>query len=169
MSLTDDIAAIARQEKELLLPAFDNNTAWQIGLTLRELAASRNQNIVADVRRFGSPHQQLFYTAFPGTTPDNQRWVQRKINTVARFHRSSYSLGLYLQQNNMAFGTRYNLPEEDYAAHGGCFPIIVANAGIIGAVTVSGLAQRDDHNLAVEALCIVAKIDPQTLRLPAIE
>ncbi len=78
MSLTDDIAAIARQEKELLLPAFNNDTAWRIGLTLRELAASRNQNIVADIRRFGSPHQQLFYTAFPGTTPDNQRWVQRK-------------------------------------------------------------------------------------------
>ena len=35
----------------------------------------------------------------------------------------------------MSFGTRYNLPDEDYAAHGGCFPhIIVANAGIIGAV-----------------------------------
>jgi uncharacterized protein (UPF0303 family) len=167
MSLSDDIAAIARQEKELLLPAFNNDTAWRIGLTLRELAASRNQNIVADIRRFGSPHQQLFYTAFPGTTPDNQRWVQRKINVVARFHRSSYSLGLYLQQNNMTFGPRYNLPEEDYATHGGSFPIIVANAGIVGAVTVSGLAQRDDHNLAVEALCIEAKIDPQTLSLPS--
>jgi uncharacterized protein (UPF0303 family) len=166
MSLTDDIAAIARQEKELLLPAFDNNTAWRIGNTLRELAASRNQNIVADVRRFGAPHQQLFYTAFPGTTPDNQRWVQRKLNVVARFHRSSYSLGLYLQQNNMTFGARYNLPEEDYATHGGSFPIIVANAGIIGAVTVSGLAQRDDHNLAVEVLCIEAKIDPKSLQLP---
>ena len=166
MSLTDDIAAIARQEKELLLPAFDNDTAWRIGNTLRELAASRNQNIVADVRRFGAPHQQLFYTALAGTTPDNQRWVQRKINVVARFHRSSYSLGLYLQQNNLTFEARYNLPEADYAAHGGCFPIIVANAGIIGAVTVSGLTQREDHNLAVEALCLEAGLDHNTLRLP---
>src|SRR5580693_180740 len=110
MSLSDDIAAIARQEKELLLSAFNNDTAWRIGLTLRELAASRNQNIVADIRRFGSPHQQLFYTAFPGTTPDNARWVQRKVNVVARFHRSSYGLGLYLQEKNTTFSERYNLP-----------------------------------------------------------
>jgi uncharacterized protein (UPF0303 family) len=165
MPIAEDIAAVARQEKEIILPAFDNNTAWRIGNILRDLAGSRNQNIVADVRRFGSPHQQLFYTAFPGTTPDNQRWVARKIAVVARFHRSSYSLGLYLQQNNLSFGTRYNLPEEDYAAHGGCFPIIVANAGIIGAVTVSGLAQREDHNLVVEALCIEAKLDHDSLKL----
>ena len=169
MAIAEDIAAVARQEKEIILPAFDNNTAWRIGNILRDLTGSRNQNIVADVRRFGSPHQQLFYTAFPGTTPDNQRWVARKIATVARFHRSSYGIGLYLQQNNLTFGARYNLPEEDYAAHGGCFPIIVANAGLIGAVTVSGLAQREDHNLVVEALCMEAKLNHESLRLDPIQ
>jgi uncharacterized protein (UPF0303 family) len=169
MPITDDITAVARQEKELLLPSFDNDTAWRLGLTLRELATARKQNIVADIRRFGSPHQQLFYTAFPGTTPDNQRWVARKVNVVARFHRSSYSVGLYLQQNNLNFGDRYNLPDADYAAHGGCFPIHVAGAGIVGAVTVSGLTQREDHNLAVEALCLVAGIDPQTLKLSTVQ
>ncbi len=169
MPITDDITAIARQERELLLPSFDNDTAWRIGLTLRELATSLKQNIVADIRRFGQPHQQLFYTAFPGTTPDNARWVARKIAVVSRFHRSSYSLGLYLLQNNLTFEARYNLPEADYAAHGGCFPINVAGAGIIGAVTVSGLTQRDDHNLAVEALCIEAGIDPASLKLPTVQ
>ena len=68
-----------------------------------------------------------------------------------------------------SFGTRYNLPEEDYAAHGGCFPIIVANAGIIGAVTVSGLTQREDHNLAVEALCLEAGLNHDDLRLPTLQ
>jgi uncharacterized protein (UPF0303 family) len=169
MPVTDDITAIARQEKEVILRSFDNDAAWRIGLAIRELALSRNQKIVADVRRFGSPHQQLFYTAFPGTTPDNQRWVARKIAVVARFHRSSYSLGLYLQQNNLTFEARYNLPEADYAAHGGCFPIIVANAGIIGAVTVSGLTQREDHNLAVEALCLEAGLDHDALRLATVQ
>jgi uncharacterized protein (UPF0303 family) len=166
MTIFEDIAIVARQEKEIILPSFDNNTAWRIGLTLRDLAGSRNQNIAADVRRFGSPHQQLFYTAFPDTTPDAQRWIARKVATVARFHRSSYGIGLHLQQKNIAFSARYNLPEEDYAAHGGCFPIIVANAGLIGAVTVSGLTQREDHNLVVEALCIEAKLDHDSLRLP---
>ena len=149
-----DLATIARQEAELRFNSFDYDTAWRLGLSLRELAISRKQSIVIDIRRFGQPHQPLFYTALAGTTPDNQRWVQRKSNVVARFHRPSYAIGLTLEQTNRTFNDRYNLPDADYAAHGGCFPIRVASAGIIGAVTVSGLTQREDHNLVVEALCL---------------
>jgi uncharacterized protein (UPF0303 family) len=167
MSVQDDIAALVVQESTLTLPGFTPDTAWQIGTTLRGLAIERKYGLVIDVRRFGSPHQQLFYCALAGTTPDNQRWVQRKINTVARFHKSSYHVGRLLELTGLTFGARYNLPEEDYAAHGGCFPIIVAGAGIVGSVTVSGLPQREDHNLVVEALCLVTGRDNATLRLPA--
>src|SRR5277367_1033098 len=165
MALAEDLALIARQETELRFPAFDYDTAWTLGLTLRDLALSRKQGIVVDIRRFGQPHQQFFYTALAGTTPDNQRWVQRKINVVARFHRPSYAIGLLLEQSNRTFADRYNLPDADYAAHGGCFPIHVIGAGIIGAVTVSGLPQREDHNLAVEAICLTLNLDPNPLRL----
>ena len=89
---------------------FHPDTAWQIGTTLRDLAMARNLSIVVDVRRFGSPHQQLFYCALAGTTPDNQRWVARKINVVARFHKSSYHIGRLLAQSGLAFPDRYNLP-----------------------------------------------------------
>jgi uncharacterized protein (UPF0303 family) len=165
MAIAEDLAIIAHQEAELLFPNFDYDTAWRLGLSLRELALSRQHSIVVDIRRFGQPHQQLFYTALAGTTPDNQRWVQRKINVVARFHRSSYAIGLTLEQNNRTFSERYNLPDADYAAHGGCFPIHIAGSGIIGAVTVSGLPQREDHNLVVEALCLELHKDPASLHL----
>jgi uncharacterized protein (UPF0303 family) len=167
MSLQDDIAAIITQEATLTLPSFGPEIAWQIGTTLRDLAIARKVGLVIDVRRFGSPHQQLFYCALAGTTPDNQRWVARKINTVARFHKSSYHVGRLLEQSGLSFSARYNLPEEDYAAHGGCFPLNVAGAGIVGAVTLSGLPQREDHNLVVEALCLVTGRDYQALRLPS--
>jgi uncharacterized protein (UPF0303 family) len=166
MSTESDLAALIQQESALTFPAFSPDTAWQIGATLRDLAIARKFGIVIDVRRFGAPHQQLFYTALAGTTPDNQRWVARKIATVARFHKCSYHVGRLLEQSGLSFSARYNLPEEDYAAHGGCFPIIVAGTGIVGAVTVSGLAQREDHNLVVEALCLVTGRDYATLRLP---
>jgi uncharacterized protein (UPF0303 family) len=167
MAITEDLAAIARQEAELILPTFDAETAWRLGTSLRELAVARNHSIVIDIRRFGHPHQPLFYTALSGTTPDNARWVERKSNVVARFHRSSYAIGLTLEQNNRTFSDRYNLPDADYAPHGGSFPIHVAGAGIIGSVTVSGLPQRDDHNLVVEALCLALQKDHDSLRLPA--
>lgn len=167
MSVQDDIAAIVIQESALTLPGFSPDIAWQIGTTLRDLAIARKYSLVIDVRRFGAPHQQLFYCALAGTTPDNQRWVQRKINVVARFHKSSYHVGRLLEQAGLSFSDRYNLPIEDYAPHGGCFPIHVAGAGIVGAVTVSGLPQRDDHNLVVEALCLVSGRDYEALKLPA--
>jgi len=93
MSIQDDIAAIAVQESTLTLPGFNPNIAWQIGTLLRDLAIARNLPLVIDVRRFGSPHQPLFYCALDGTSPDNARWVQRKVNVVARFHKSSYHVG----------------------------------------------------------------------------
>jgi uncharacterized protein (UPF0303 family) len=167
MAIAEDLAIIARQEAELHFPSFDYDTAWRLGLSVRDLAIARGQSIVIDIRRFGQPHQPLFYTALAGTTPDNQRWVQRKINVVARFHRSSYAIGLTLELNKRSFSDRYNLPDADYAAHGGCFPIHIAGTGIIGSVTVSGLPQRDDHNLVVEALCLELKKDDDALRLSA--
>ena len=166
MSIQDDIAAIVVQESTLTLPGFTPDTAWQIGTTLRDLALARKIPLVIDVRRFGAPHQQLFYSALAGTTPDNQRWVQRKINVVARFHKSSYHVGRLLDLAGLSFTERYNLPIEDYAPHGGCFPIHVAGAGIVGSVTVSGLPQREDHNLVVEALCLITGRDHAALRLP---
>jgi uncharacterized protein (UPF0303 family) len=166
MPIPEDLAAIARQEAELHFSSFDYDTAWRLGQSLRELATSRNQSLVIDIRRFGQPHQPLFYTALAGTTPDNPRWVQRKSNVVARFHRSSYGLGLFLQHNNTTIPEKYALPDAEYAAHGGAFPIHVTGTGIIGSVAVSGLPQREDHNLVVEALCIQLNRDPRTLRLP---
>ena len=166
MATPEDLAHVIRQEAELRLPQFDYDDAWKLGVLLRDLAVSRNHALVIDVRRFGQPSQPLFYSALPGTTPDNARWVERKSNVVARFHRSSYQVGLYLAQHGLTFTEKYALPEADYAAHGGGFPLHVTNVGVIGSVTVSGLPQREDHNLVVEGLCLMLRRDPDELRLP---
>ena len=71
--------------------------AWELGARLRTMAVERGLAVVIDVRRFGQP---LFYAALDGTTPDNAEWVRRKSNVVARFHRSSYAVGLKLKAKN---------------------------------------------------------------------
>jgi uncharacterized protein (UPF0303 family) len=114
------------------------------------------------VRRFGQP---LFYAALDGTTPDNAEWVRRKSNLVARFHRSSYAMGLSLKVKNETLLEKFGLPVADYAAHGGSFPLAVAGAAVVGSVTVSGLPQRADHELVVEALCVELGCDYAELRL----
>jgi uncharacterized protein (UPF0303 family) len=150
MGLSEDLEQIEVQERELKLPRLDAALAWDLGLRLRTLAEQRHLEVVIDIRRFGQP---LFYTALEGTTPDNIEWVRRKSNVVARFHRSSYAVGLKLKAKNETLTEQQGLPLADYATHGGSFPLTVQGAGVAGSVTVSGLPQRADHELVVEGLC----------------
>ena len=108
----------------------------------------------------------FFYAAMEGTTPDNVEWVRRKSNVVARFQRSSYAIGLKEKIKNETLLEMQGLPIADYATHGGSFPLAVVEAGIVGSVTVSGLPQRDDHELVIEALCALLDRDYKSLRLP---
>ena len=162
MGLSEDLEKFAAQERELRLPRLDAQIAWELGTRIRTLATDRGLTLVIDVRRFG---QQLFFAALDGTTPDNAEWVRRKSNVVARFHRSSYAVGMTLKMKATTLLEGYGLPVADYAVDGGSFPLIVENAGIVGSVTVSGLPQRDDHNLVVEALCALLGRDFAALRL----
>jgi uncharacterized protein (UPF0303 family) len=174
MPIEDDLERIARQERELQWASFNEDDAWELGSTLRELAVERKLTIVIDIRRF-APHlgnqagAPLFYAALPGTSPANAEWARRKANLVARLNRSSYAVGLDLKRKNVTLEERQSLSETDYASHGGSFPVTIVGTGVIGSVTVSGLAQRDDHELVVEALCLEQNRHYAELRLPAIE
>ncbi|PMS30849.1 uncharacterized protein (UPF0303 family) [Trinickia symbiotica] len=150
MDIDHDLNTIATQEQTLVFPRFDAARAWQIGAFLHEIATARGLALAIDVSTFGQP---LFFSALEGATPDNAAWVRRKRNVVAHFRRSSYAIGLRLQHAGATLADKHGLPVEDYAAHGGAFPLTVAGVGVIGSVTVSGLPQRADHELVVEALC----------------
>jgi uncharacterized protein (UPF0303 family) len=162
MGFSEDLERIVLQESELRLPRLDANVAWELGSRLRSMAFERGLAIVIDIRRFGQP---LFYAVLEGTTPDNVEWVRRKSNVVARFHRSSYAVGLKLTMKKETLTEQQGLPLADYATHGGSFPLNVADAGVVGSVTVSGLPQRADHELAVEGLCTLLGRDYAHLRL----
>ena len=152
MPSNEDLEQIAKQERELVLPRLDERTAWELGLILRTLAWERKLAVVIDIRRFG---HLLFYAAMEGTTPDNPEWVRRKSNVVARFLRSSYAVGIREKMKGQTLAETQGLPLADYATHGGSFPLAVAGAGVVGSVTVSGLPMRQDHELVVEALCML--------------
>jgi uncharacterized protein (UPF0303 family) len=162
MGVSEDLERVALQERELVLPRLDAQVAWELGTRLRRLAVERGLAVVIDVRRFGQP---LFYAALDGTTPDNVEWVRRKNNVVARFYCSSYAAGLKLKTKDETLADQQGLPLADYATHGGSFPLAVTGAGVVGSVAVSGLPQRADHELVVEALCGLLGRDYAELRL----
>src|ERR1700691_3497517 len=107
MGLSEDLERIALQERELSLPRLDAEVAWQLGVRLRGLAEQRALAVVIDVRRFELP---LSYAALDGTMPDNAEWVRRKSNVLARFHRSSYAVGLKLKAKSETLAEQQGLP-----------------------------------------------------------
>jgi len=150
MSITQELLdGLLADEIRLQLPSFNNDTAIELGLMLLDMARTRDLPITIDVTRAG---QQIFHAALPGTSADNDQWVARKVAAVMRFGHSSFYLGRRAAMRGVDFATSMLVDPTAYAAHGGCFPIIVRGTGLVGTVTVSGLPQADDHALVVEAL-----------------
>lgn len=143
------LAELAADEAELQLDRFDNDDAWALGVALVEEARRRELPVVVDIIRSG---QQLFHAALPGTAPDNDAWVARKSAVVRRFGHSSLYMGQLCRDAGTTLADKYGLPAEEYAAHGGAFPLIVRDVGPVGVVTVSGLPQVEDHRLVVSVL-----------------
>ena len=140
---------LEQEERELQFDRFSNEDAIAIGLSLYETAKKNNLPVTIDVRRNG---HQLFHLAMPGTSPDNDQWVARKVKLVNRMGMSSFRVGTLLRSQNTTLEDRFELSHYEYAAHGGCFPVILKGTGPIGTVTISGLAQEDDHAMVVNAL-----------------
>ncbi|MGA8937972.1 MAG: heme-binding protein, partial [Acidobacteriaceae bacterium] len=60
--------------------------------------------------------------------------------------------GRQLELDGQSLQSRHGLPIADYAAHGGGFPLFLSGSGCVGTIIVSGLPQRDDHNLVATAI-----------------
>ena len=143
------LAELAAEEEELQFTGFTNDDAWDLGSALVAAARRDGAPVAVDVSRHG---HQLFHASLPGTSPDNDSWIQRKTRVVHRFGHSS----LYVRQASIERGTtfeeEFGLDPALYAAHGGAFPVVVRSVGPVGAVVVSGLPQLEDHRMVVAAL-----------------
>ncbi|WP_448059742.1 heme-degrading domain-containing protein [Cellulomonas hominis] len=145
----DGIEEIERQQAELVLDSFTLATAWEIGSSIVHEAQGRGLGVVVDVRR---PSQVLFHAALPGTTADNDRWIERKTATVFRFETSTMLLQRRFAGAGVSPSDAGWLDPAVYTLAGGAFPVVVAGAGLVAVATVSGLTDLEDHTLVVEAL-----------------
>ncbi len=163
MSLADDIALLKKQEEQLQFTSFNEADAWKLGSQMRAAAEGRKLPLVIDIRIGSRP---LFYVALPGTTPENPDWVRRKINTVYRFEACSYRVGLEYRSKGNPFDVSRGLDPLQYAAAGGGFPIRLRGTGVVGAVTVSGIPQREDHGFVAESIALFLGVPYSALALP---
>jgi uncharacterized protein (UPF0303 family) len=159
----DDIKLVAEQERALIFPEFSEDIAFRLGCLIRDNAVAAGDGIAAEIKIAERP---LFYMALAGTTADNANWLRRKANVVQRLAKSSYRVVLEKTQSEDYFLPRRGLDNMDFVYAGGGFPIRVKTAGLIGAVCVSGLHERDDHRVVVNAICEYLGLDSGPLTLP---
>ncbi|KAJ5105407.1 hypothetical protein NUU61_002754 [Penicillium alfredii] len=165
---------------EHIFCTFTTNTAWTLGTALRtrilSLPAGQRKPALISIAHAtattgGGPLHVVFQCATEsGTIPDNENWVRRKRNTVLRWGVSSWAMrqktvaGLSADATaadiESAFVKKYALASanggavaDEYAIHGGAYPIRVRGVeGIVAVVVVSGLKQEDDHQVVAETV-----------------
>jgi uncharacterized protein (UPF0303 family) len=162
LNIEDDLARIALQEERLRFRRFDADTAWELGVAFRHAAEARGAAVAIDISTATYP---LFHCAMDGATPDNAEWVRRKRDVTLRFFRSSYAIGLELKRDGRTLEEKFGLAAADYMAHGGSFPIRVAGPLCVGAITVSGLPQREDHDLVTRVLADFLRVPAEEVAL----
>ena len=153
----EPLERVEEQERELVLPHFDLTDAWALGSRMRSAALEAGLPVVIGVTL---GEARVFHTALPGSSADNDGWLERKTRVARRYGRSSYGVGLSFRAAGKDFDTDARLDTSLYAAHGGVFPVTVAGVGVVGTVGVSGLPQAQDHAFVVEHLrAYLAELD----------
>jgi uncharacterized protein (UPF0303 family) len=143
------IAELEEEHRTLQFQSFSSDAAWKIGNSLRERALAEKKAITIHIVRHG---QILFHHALDGTRPDNDAWVERKTRTACRFNKSSWFIGFWLKKIGMTLDEKYHVSEREYCVQGGGFPVFLKDSGVIGAVTVSGMTEEEDHRWAAAAV-----------------
>jgi uncharacterized protein (UPF0303 family) len=140
------IADVEAQERELVFESLDHDDAWDLGSLVVGMARARELPIAVAIDLRG---QRAFTAGLPGSTSENDSWINRKIRTVRDFGESSFLVGRRIEARGEAPDEA--LDTSIYAGHGGAFPLRV-NGEIAGILVISGLPQEEDHALAVECI-----------------
>lgn len=143
------IAAITEQENRLVLDKFDEEAAFEIGCALRARAMELKAPVSIEIR---SANRRYFFTALEGSTPENQDWARRKINTVLRNHKSSMRVGLEHAELGVVQWPTMAMPFEEYVTAGGAYPVKVKGVGVVAAIGISGLPSIEDHKISTSVL-----------------
>ena len=88
--LLADVAELESQLVELRFSSLSHEDALALGMDLASRAEERNWPLAVSVF-LGDQH--VFRYACPGTSAENDDWIERKRKTVYKFHEPSFLVG----------------------------------------------------------------------------
>lgn len=146
MSVT--IEGLEAELAPLVLPHFDETTAFHLGAILVRLAQEAQAPVVINIR---NGTRTYFHAALPGSSAANDNWARRKGNLALVNGRASMVVTLKMRARGRTLAEE-GLSEADCAISGGAVPLVVQGAGMVAVCTVSGLPETEDHALVVAGL-----------------
>ena len=151
MSTTGGFTSSGLLQEELLLtlPALDVAGAVEIGEIAKSFGVMRDLPIAVEVR-LGD--WTIYHASLPGSTVENQWWIDRKARTVMLKQHSTMYERVSAEERGVDWHKENNLLDETHAIHGGGLPLITKSEGFVGVLLISGLPQVEDHLLGVEVL-----------------
>ena len=136
-------------EEKLVFSEFDLLDGLEIGKLLTDIGLSRSLPITVEVR-LGD--WIIYHASLPGSTAENQWWIDRKARVVLLKHHSTIYERVSAEERGVDWHKENNLLDETHAIHGGGLPLITKSDGFVGVLLISGLPQVQDHLLGVEVL-----------------
>ena len=151
MSTTGGFTTSGLLQEELLLtlPKLDVADAMEIGEIAKSFGTQKGLPIAVEVR-IGD--WIIYHASLPGSTSENQWWIDRKARVVMLKHHSTIYERVSAEERGVDWHSENNLLDETHAIHGGGLPLITKSDGFVGVLLVSGLPQVEDHLLGVEVL-----------------
>ena len=151
MSTTGGFTTSGLLQEELLLtlPKLDVADAMEIGEIAKSFGTQKGLPIAVEVR-LGD--WIIYHASLPGSTAENQRWIDRKARVVMLKHHSTIYERVSAEERGVDWHKENNLLDETHAIHGGGLPLITKSESFVGVLLVSGLPQVEDHLLGVEVL-----------------
>ena len=137
------------EEQLLVFSNLDVIGAIELGEIAKAIGLMRNLPIAVEVRL---SDWIIYHASLPGSTAENQWWIDRKARVVLLKHHSTLYERLSAQERGIDWHKENNLLDETHAIHGGGLPLITKDQGFVGVLLISGLPQVEDHLLGVEVL-----------------
>ncbi|GFZ47188.1 hypothetical protein JCM24511_04931 [Saitozyma sp. JCM 24511] len=151
----------------LVLASFNHDIAWEIGSAIRarfiedypEHQSRGGPGIIVQVRTANGlvPFQTVIGDA-EQVGPSNMEWAQAKYNSVMKYGKATLRFQYEINQKGKK-------PEDlgihfpNHTVAGGAIPIWIKGCDLtpIGAVVVSGLPQKEDHQLILDTFNLKLK------------
>ncbi len=138
---------MADQYPDLQFSKFNSQDAYALGTQIVEATLEQGIALGVEIFVFGRTCYQYLPDALG---IDKADWLKRKRNSVLYFGMSTAALYEKCKHDESLLVTKYARKLEDYTLTPGSIPLRLKDSGLVGAITVTGLAPEDDHRFVSE-------------------